>query len=76
MAQTDKYYLAVSFIAMPASNYDTNVAAFDSAVGTMHVANAITPPAIPEFPIAVVGLITVLMMGFAIMMTRRMHIGI
>jgi hypothetical protein len=88
VAQTDKYYVNVSYIAMPSSNYDSNVSAFDTALGSLQVANAIEAPAIPEstgtvgapaipeFPIAFVGMITVLMMGFAIIMTRRLQLRI
>lgn len=83
VAQTSQYYVSASFVAMPASNYDSNVGTFDTAVGTMHVANAIeapsnanSTPAVPEFPIAIVGLVMVLMMGVAIVMTRRLQIRV
>ena len=48
VAQTDKYYISMSYIATPSSNYDTDVANFDSALGTIQVANAIESAAIPQ----------------------------
>ncbi|MDE1769931.1 MAG: PEFG-CTERM sorting domain-containing protein [Thaumarchaeota archaeon] len=57
IAQTDSAYIVLGFRANPSSGYDSQVATFDSAVNTLQVANAIAPPAVPEFPIAILVLI-------------------
>jgi hypothetical protein len=85
VAQTDKYYVTMSYIATPSSNYDSNVANFDSALGTIHVTNAIESPAmpqssnnsissaIPEFPLALVSVISATLMGFAIIVAKKLQ---
>lgn len=74
IAQTDKYYVNLSYIITPPSNYDSNVGIYDTTLGTIHLSNAIEAPSIPEFPIAVVSVITAFVMTFAIIVVKKHQI--
>lgn len=45
--QTDKYYMIISYMAFPSSAFDSNVATYDTSIGTLQVTNAIDAPTIP-----------------------------
>lgn len=89
IAQTDKYYVTIGYVATPSSNYDPQIATYDNAVGTFQLANAVaapaastttvaptttsaapTTPAVPEFPVPIVGLIVALMVGAVVILGR------
>ncbi|MGI0062173.1 MAG: hypothetical protein ACREBA_06940, partial [Nitrosotalea sp.] len=52
------------------ANYDSQIAAFDTAVGTLQVSNALGAPAIPEFPVSLVAVITAVMVGTVVIFGR------
>jgi len=70
VAQTNSSYVIVSYRANSTSNYDSQVSTFDSAVGTLQIANAMSAPAIPEFPISAVGLIAAVTVGVVVIIGR------
>jgi hypothetical protein len=70
IAQTNSSYVVIGFRANPSSNYDSQVATFDSAVSTLQIANTIEAPAIPEFPIPVIGIIVAIMVGTVVIFGR------
>lgn len=70
VAQTSSAYIIVGYHANSTANYNTDVSAFDSAVGTIQIANSISPPVIPEFPLSAVGMIVAVMVGFVVIIGR------
>lgn len=70
VAQTSSSYIIVSYRANSTSNYDSQVATFDSAVGNLQIANTLQAPAIPEFPIAAIGIIVAIMVGAVVVLGR------
>lgn len=70
IVQTNSSYIVIGYRANSAANYDSQVAAFDTAVGTLQVANALGAPAIPEFPVSIVAVIMAVMVGTAVIFGR------
>ncbi|MGI0047219.1 MAG: hypothetical protein ACREBB_08535 [Nitrosotalea sp.] len=70
VAQTNSSYVIVSYRANSTSNYESQVATFDSAVSTLQIANAMSAPAIPEFPVPAIGIIVAIMVGVVVIMGR------
>ncbi len=70
VAQTDSAYIIVSYRANSTSNYDSQVSTFDNAVSTLQVTNAMSAPAIPEFPVSAVGMIVAIMVGVVVIIGR------
>lgn len=67
MFQTDSKNVLVMYGSSSSANFDKYVGAFDSAVGTLKIANTVDVMVVPEFPIAataaiagVVGIIAIL----------------
>jgi hypothetical protein len=53
--QTEERFYMVAYTSNSEGDYDENVGAFDGSVDTLTIENTIGAPAIPEFPVAVVG---------------------
>ncbi|MDE1876696.1 MAG: hypothetical protein KGH86_07720 [Thaumarchaeota archaeon] len=69
IAQTNSSYIVIGYRST-AANYDSQVAAFDTAVNTLQVSNALGAPAIPEFPVSLVAVITAVMVGTVVIFGR------
>lgn len=63
-------YIIVSYRVNSTSNYDSQVATFDSAVGNLQIANILQAPAIPEFPVIAIGIIVAIMVGAVVVLGR------
>lgn len=70
MTQTDSAYIIFSYRANPASGFDSQIATFDSMIGTLQIANAAQAPAVPEFPVPVIGLVVAIMIGSVVLLGR------
>lgn len=68
--QTGTANIVLSYRANPASDFDSQVATFDSMVGTLQIANTSQAPAVPEFPVSVVGLVVAIMIGSVVLLGR------
>jgi len=70
MTQTDSAYIILSYRANPSSGFDTQVGTFDSMLGGLQIANASQTPAVPEFPVSIVGLVVAIMIGTVVVLGR------
>ena len=70
MTQTDSAYIILGYRTNPSSGFDSQVATFDSMVSTLQIANAVQSPAIPEFPVPVIGLVVATMVGTVVVLGR------
>lgn len=70
MIQTGSANIVLSYRANPASGFDSQVATFDTMVGTLQIANAAQAPAVPEFPVPVIGIIIAVMIGAVVLVGR------
>jgi hypothetical protein len=70
VAKTDSSYVILGYRANSTSNFDSQLAAFDSMLGTLQIANAAGAPAVPEFPISFVGLAVAIMIGTVVILGR------
>ena len=68
--QTGSTNIVLSYRANPDSGFDSQVATFDSMVGTLQIANASQAPAVPEFPVPVIGLVVAIMIGSVVLLGR------
>jgi hypothetical protein len=69
-AQTSSSNIVLSFRANTSSGYDSQVATFDSMVGSLQIANAAQTPAVPEFPVPAIGLVVAIMIGSVVLLGR------
>jgi hypothetical protein len=70
VAQTDSAYIVLGYRANPSSGFDSQVAAFDSMVGTLQIANPGSTSVVPEFPISAIGLVVAIMVGTVVILGR------
>lgn len=70
VAKTDSSYVILGYRANSTSNFDSQVAVFDSMLGTLQIANAAGTPAIPEFPTSFIGLAVAIMVGTVVILGR------
>lgn len=70
MIQTGSANIVLSDRANPSSGFDSQVATFDSMVGSLQIANAAQAPAVPEFPVPVIGLVVAIMVGTVVLLGR------
>ena len=70
MTQTGSANIILSYRTNPSSGYDSQVATFDSMLGTLQIANASQAPAVPEFPVSIVGLVVAIMVGTVVVLGR------
>lgn len=70
MAKTDSSYVILGYRANPSSNFDSQMAAFESMLGTLQIANAAGAPAVPEFPAPFIGLAVAIMVGTVVILGR------
>ena len=70
MTQTDLAYITFSYRANPSSGFDSQVATFDSMVGSLQIANTVQTPAVPEFPVPVIGLVVSIMIGTVVLLGK------
>ena len=70
VAKTDSSYVILGYRANSTSNFDSQLAAFDSMLGTLQIANAAGAPAVPEFPTPFVGLAVAIMIGTVVILGR------
>ena len=70
VAKTDSSYVILGYRANSTSNFDSQLAAFDSMLGTLQIANAAGAPAVPEFPTPIVGLAVAIMIGTVVILGR------
>jgi hypothetical protein len=68
--QTGSANIVLSYRANPSSGFDSQVATFDSMVGSLQIANAAQAPAVPEFPVPVIGLVVAIMVGTVVLLGR------
>ena len=68
--QTGSANIVLSYRANPASSFDSQVTTFDSMIGTLQIANAAQVPAVPEFPVPVIGLVVAIMIGSVVVLGR------
>lgn len=68
--QTGSANIVLSYRANPASGFDSQVATFDSMVGTLQIANTLQAPAVPEFPVPTIGLVVIIMIGSVVLLGR------
>jgi len=68
--QTDSAKIMLSYRANSSSGYDSQVAAFDSMVNTLQISNPTQTPAVPEFPVSIVGLVVAIMVGAVVILGR------
>lgn len=71
IAQTNSAYIIIGYRVNPSSNYDSQVATFDTAVNTLQVANAMETTAVPEFPFAI--LILIIATFSIVLISRKIH---
>ena len=70
VAKTDSSYVILGYRANSTSNFDSQVAAFNSLLGTLQIANAAGAPAVPEFPASFIGLAVAIMVGTVVILGR------
>lgn len=70
MIQTSSAYIILSYRTNPDSGFDSQVATFDTMAGTLQIGNALQAPVVPEFPVPVIGLVVVIMIGSVILLGR------
>lgn len=68
ITQTNSAYIILSYRANPDSGFDSQVATFDTMVGTLQIANAAS--AVPEFPVPAIGLVVAAMIGSVVLLGR------
>lgn len=68
--QTGSAKIMLSYRANPSSSFDSQVTTFDSMVGTLQIANVSQSPAVPEFPVSIVGLVVAIMIGTVVVLGR------
>lgn len=69
-AQTSSANIMISYRANSSTGYDTQVAAFDSMVSTLQISSPSQAPAVPEFPVSIVGLVVAIMVGAVVILGR------
>lgn len=67
--QTEERFYMVAYTSTSDGDYEENVGAFDGSVDTLTIENTIEAPAIPEFPVAVVGAVAAVI-GLAAVLGR------
>lgn len=70
ITQTGTANIILSYRANPSSGYDSQVATFDSMVGTFQLANTSQASVVPEFPVPIIGLVIIIMIGTVIVLGR------
>ena len=70
VAKTDSSYIVLGYRSNPTSSFDSQVAAFDSMLGTLQIANVAGAPAVPEFPTSFIGLAVAIMVGTVVILGR------
>ncbi len=68
--QTGSAKIMLSYRANPSSGYDSQSATFDSMVNTLQISNASQAPAVPEFPVSIVGVVVAIMVGTVVILGR------
>jgi hypothetical protein len=68
--QTGLANIVLSYRANPSSGFDSQVATFDSMVSSLQIVNATQAPAVPEFPVPVIGLVVAIMVGTVVLLGR------
>lgn len=70
VAKTDSSYVILGYRTNSPSNFDSQITAFDSMLGTLQIANAAGAPAVPEFPTPFIGLAVAIMVGTVVILSR------
>ena len=70
VAKTDTSYIVLGYRANSPSNFDSQVAAFESLLGTLQITNVSQTSAVPEFPAYIVGLSMAIMVGTVVILGR------
>jgi len=68
--QTGSANIMLSYRANSSSGYDSQVAAFDSMVNTLQISSPSQAPAVPEFPVSIIGLVVAIMVGAVVVLGR------
>jgi hypothetical protein len=68
--QTGSANIMLSYRANSSSGYDSQVAAFDSMINTLQISSPSQAPAVPEFPVSIVGLVVAIMVGVVVVLGR------
>ena len=69
-AQTSSANIMINYRANSSTGYDSQVAAFDSMVSTLQISSPSQAPAVPEFPVSIVGLVIAIMVGAVVILGR------
>lgn len=70
VAKTDSSYVILGYRANSPSNFDSQIAAFDSMLGTLRIANSVGASTVPEFPVSFIGLAAAIIVGTVVILTR------
>src|SRR5579872_1546769 len=69
-AKTDSSYVILGYRANSQANFDSQIAAFNSLLGTLQIGNSAGASPVPEFPTAFVGLAVAIMVGTVVVLGR------
>jgi hypothetical protein len=70
MAQTDSAYIILGYRANPSSGFDSQVSTFDNMIKTLQITKPTQAAVVPEFPVPIIGLMIVIMVGTIVILGR------